>query len=133
MRLTKEYFEARFAEEERMLKEYNEWGFWSEKYGLAHSTPPPLLDREAVRKYLRPWNERFVGWLRHEELEEANGGPLSNWQIFMHWLVAILAFVGTTIGLLIGVFFLCWIIAVVSAVFFLGLGAIVAWVQGLSD
>jgi hypothetical protein len=132
MRLTKEYFEARFAEEERMLKEYNEWGYWSEKYGLAHSTPPPLLDREAVRKYLRPWNERFVAALRCEELEEENGGPLSNWQIFMHWLGGILGILGVSIGLLLGLCLLFWLLATGTAIIILGLGAIGAWVVGLS-
>jgi hypothetical protein len=116
-RFTQADANALFAEEARRWKEYNEGGLWlGEGISGCHYEAPPRLDPEKVRKAL-----------------ENSERPFSKREIAKYLASNSLFWLGGLIFTVIALFLLFWVLAVGTAVIMLGVGAIVAWVQGLSD
>jgi hypothetical protein len=115
-RFTKADADALFAEEGRRWKEYNEGGLWSEDgITFSHYEAPPRLDPEKVRKAL-----------------ENSERPFSKREIAKHLTSNSLLWLGGLTLTVLALFFLFWFMATGTAIILLGLGAIGAWVAGLS-
>jgi hypothetical protein len=146
---------AKQNEKEAAREMWKSKGYWLDEHGWRHAASPdhpvfkdyweegrPLTKEEvwqavgeerltigqAVGSGYLTIKEAILGWLRFAELEADFGGRLKWWQIVLCWLGAILGLIAFVVAMYIGV----WIIAIVSALIFLGLGAVGNWIKNLA-